>query len=376
MALHDPQRMPQLKARWFGRFDDQMQKLSAAVSEHEAGKPQPALTEVYTTTNGGPDVFFLRRGEVDRKEGKASPNFVQVLMRSGDAEKKWVSPPDAARPAVHPRISLANWVTDVEAGAGPLLARVMVNRLWRQHFGQGLVPSSNDFGSQGERPTHPELLDWLAFEFIKDGWRLKPLHRLIMLSSVYRQSGEINPAAAERDPDNHLWARRPARRLEAEAIRDALLQLGGKLDLKMYGPSEGSNESGRRSVYLRVKRSELVPFMTMFDAPEPNQSIGDRGNTTVPTQALAVMNSPFVQDLAAQFLNRIMATNPADNEAVVIKAYELALGRLPETQEVQRMSVFIEQQTQLLGEKPDARNQALRAFCHALLCLNEFIYVD
>ena len=362
--------------RWFSHFDEQMQKLSAAVTDHGKSKPQPTLTEVYTTTNGGQDVFFLRRGEVDRKEGKASPNFVQVLMRSGDAEKKWVPAPDAAQPAVHPRTSLANWMTDADAGAGPLLARVMVNRLWRQHFGQGLVSSSNDFGSQGERPTHPELLDWLASEFVKGGWRLKPLHRLILLSSVYKQSGEINAAAAGRDPDNHLWARRPARRLEAEAIRDALLQLGGKLDAKIYGPSESNNESGRRSVYLRVKRSELVPFMTMFDAPEPNQSVGDRGNTTVPTQALAVMNSAFVQDLAAEFLKRIMATEPAGNEAVISKAYELALGRLPEPQEIQRMSAFIDQQRQLLGEKPDARNQALHAFCHALLCLNEFIYID
>jgi hypothetical protein len=362
--------------RWFSRFDEEMQKLTAAVTDHMKTKPQPALTEVYTTTNGGQEVFFLRRGEVDRKEGKASPNFVQVLMRSGDAEKKWVPAPDAAQPAVPPRTSLANWITDADSGAGPLLARVMVNRLWRQHFGQGLVPSSNDFGSQGERPTHPELLDWLASEFIKGGWRLKPLHRLILLSSVYQQSVEINPAAEGRDPDNHLWARRPARRLEAEAIRDALLQLGGKLDLKMYGPSESSNESGRRSVYMRVKRSELVPFMTMFDAPEPNQSVGDRGNTTVPTQALAVMNSAFVQDLAGEFLNRIMAAEPTSNEAVIRKAYELALGRLPEPQEMQRMSAFINQQMQLLGEKPDARQQALRAFCHALLCLNEFIYID
>jgi hypothetical protein len=125
-----------------------------------------------------------------------------------------------------------------------------------------------------------------------------------------------------------------------------------------------------------VKRSELVPFMTMFDAPEPNQSIGDRGNTTVPTQALAVMNSPFVHDLAAQLLNRIMATKPSGTEEIIHKAYESALGRLPEAQETQRMKAFIEQQTQLLGNKPDSATLAMREFCHALLCLNEFIYVD
>ena len=375
-ALTDAKVATASMTRWFSRFDERAQKLTAAVTEHERKRPQPLLTEVYTTTNGGQDVFFLRRGEVDRKEGKASPNFIQVLMRSSDAEKKWVPQPETKQPAMHPRLSLANWMTDAQAGGGPLLARVIVNRVWRQHFGRGIVPTSNDFGTQGEKPTHPELLDWLASELIKNGWRLKPIHRLILLSSVYTQSGEVNPSSVQRDPENSLWAQRPARRLEAEAIRDTLLQLGGKMDVKMFGPSETNNESGRRSVYLRVKRSELVPFMTMFDAPEPNQSIGDRGNTTVPTQALAVMNSPFVHDLAAQFLNRIMATKPRGTEEIISKAYEYALGRLPAAHETQRMKTFIEQQTQLLGNRPDSETLAAREFCHALLCLNEFIYVD
>jgi hypothetical protein len=367
---------PASVTRWFSRFDDRARQLTAAVTEHESKRPQPVLTEVYTTQAGGQDVFFLRRGEVDRKEGKASPNFIQVLMRSGDAEKKWVPPPEEKKPAMHPRLSLANWMTDAQAGGGPLLARVIVNRLWRQHFGRGIVPTSNDFGTQGEKPTHPELLDWLSSELVKNGWRLKPIHRLILLSSAYTQSGDLNAANLQADPENHLWSQRPARRLEAEAIRDTLLQLGGKLDVKMYGPSETSNESTRRSVYLRVKRSELVPFMTMFDAPEPTQSIGDRGNTTVPTQALAVMNSPFVHDLAAQLLTRILATKPANTAAIISKAYEFALGRLPEPHETQRMQAFIDQQTQLLGSKPDSTTLAQREFCHALLCLNEFIYVD
>ena len=178
--------------RWFSRFDDQAKKLMAAVAEHDRKRPLPVLTDVYTSKDGGQDVYLLRRGEVDRKEGKADPNFIQVLMRSGDGEKKWVTKPEPSKPAVHPRIALANWMTDAEAGGGPLLARVIVNRLWRQHFGRGIVGTTNDFGSQGEKPTHPEMLDWLAAEFVKGGWLLKPIHRLIMMSSVYRQSGDVN----------------------------------------------------------------------------------------------------------------------------------------------------------------------------------------
>ena len=362
--------------RWFSHFDATVKDLYTAVAVHERKRPQPVLTEVYTSKDGGQDVYLLRRGEVDRKEGKASPNFVQVLMRAEEAEKRWVPAPEDKKPAQHPRISLANWMTDEESGGGPLLARVIVNRMWRQHFGRGLVSTTNDFGSQGEKPTHPELLDWLATELIANGWHLKPIHRLIMLSAVYTQSGEVTPEEVRLDPENHLWAHRPARRLEAEAIRDALLQVGNRLDNTMYGPSEANAESSRRSVYLRVKRSELVPIMTMFDAPEPNQSIGDRGNTTVPTQALAMMNSTFVRDIANRLQARVEAAHPATTEAAITLAYEIALARSPAPDEVARMKAYIDQQTTMLGNKPDSATQAMREFCLALLSLNEFIYLD
>jgi hypothetical protein len=362
--------------RWFSRFDTRAQELIGAVAEHERKRPVPALIEVYTSKDGGQDVYFLRRGEVERKEGKASPGFVQVLMRADDAPVKWLPNAEPNRTPLHPRIALANWMTDAEAGGGPLLARVIVNRLWRQHFGRGIVATPNDFGSQGEKPTHPELLDWLAAELVKHGWQLKPLHRLIMVSAAYMQSGEVNEMNVQLDPDNLLWAQRPPRRLEAEAIRDSLLQVGGKLDEKMFGPSETNYESGRRSVYLRVKRSELVPFMTMFDAPEPTQSVGDRGGTTVPTQALASMNSTFVRDLASRLYDRVRATGPANVESAIAKTFETAFCRLPTATEAQRMSAFIAEQTKMLGDKPDSPAQAMREFCHAVLCLNEFIYVD
>ena len=357
--------------RWFSRFDSRAKQLMEAVAKHELSRPQPVLTEVYTAVNGGEDVFFLRRGEVDRKEGKADPNFIQVLMRTSDSQKKWVE--DAAKKPVEPRVALGNWMTDANAGGGPLLARVIVNRLWKQHLGRGIVGTTNDFGSQGEKPTHPELLDWLATQLVDGGWKLKAVHRQILLSATYMQSGEVKDMNVKLDPENQLWSQRPPRRLEAEAIRDALLQLGARLDPKMHGPSETDVASTRRSVYLRVKRSELVPFLTMFDAPEPTQSVGDRSNTTVPTQALALMNSPFVRDLAARFSARIKATTPAE---MITQASEMAFCRQPTSDELQRFTAFYEQQKQLIGSKPDAAVQALRELCIAMLCLNEFIYVD
>ncbi len=361
-----------LLPRWFSHFDAAAKDLYATVALHERKRPLPDLTEVYTSRDGGQDVYYLRRGEVDRKDGKANPDFIQVLMRSEEAGKRWVP----EKPALHPRISLANWITDEEAGSGPLLARVIVNRIWRQHFGRGLVATTNDFGTQGEKPTHPALLDWLATELIENGWRLKPIHRLIMLSSVYSQSGEVTPEKLQIDPENLLWSHRPARRLEAEAIRDSLLQVGNKLDDKRYGPSETNPESGRRSVYLRVKRSELVPIMTMFDAPEPNQSIGDRGNTTVPTQALAMMNSTFVRDIAKRLQARVAAIHPATTEEAIVRCYEIALSRSPSLDEVARMKAYIDHQAVLLGTQANSATLAMQEFCLALLSLNEFIYVD
>src|SRR5205823_4128067 len=156
------------------------------------------------------------------------PGFLQVLTNG--AEQRWLG---AALKGTSPRVALANWITDTEKGAGPLLARVIVNRLWQHHFGKGLVRTPNDFGAQGEPPTHPELLDYLAAELIKGGWKLKPIHKLIMTSAAYQQGSAANESAMKTDPQNRLWWHVPPRRLEAEAIRDSLLVIGGALDPKM-----------------------------------------------------------------------------------------------------------------------------------------------
>lgn len=357
-------------ARWLASFDSGTAEVFRPVQEHLAKTPRPDFREVYTTVAGGQDVFLLRRGEVDNKQGQAQPGFLQVLWRD--------SQPAVPRtePAEHPRVALARWITDPEHGAGPLAARVIVNRVWQHHFGEGLVGTPNDFGVQGEAPSHPELLEYLAGEFVRSGWRLKALHRAILLTDVWQLSHEASAENVAKDPGNRwLWHFRP-RRLEAEAIRDALLSVGGSLDLTMYGPSV-LDATPRRSVYLRVKRSELLPIMTVFDAPEPTQSIGERSVTTVPTQALTLLNSPIVRQQAEKLARLVRANNSRPLEDAVRDAWQRALSRQPSATEVSRMLSFIHQQASAGGTSSAATEQlALEEFCHVLLCLNEFVYVE
>ena len=360
--------------RWFNPFDAETAKVYQAVRNHILAEPRPSLTEVYTTVAGGQDVYLLRRGEVDNKQGKAEPGFVQVLLR-GDSS----TPNAGAKPAVNPidpRIAMADWITNVDHGAGPLLARVMANRIWQHHLGEGIVGTPNDFGAQGDRPTHPDLLEWLAVQLVSGGWKLKPLHKQIMLSAVYQQSHEVSVDNLQIDPANRYLWHYQTRRLDAELIRDSLLAIGGNLDKSMYGPSILDN-TPRRSVYLRVKRSELIPLMTMFDAPEPTQSVGERISTTVPTQSLAMMNSPFVRQQAEKLAQRIRSSKELPPATSVDLAYRIAFSRVPSDTERTQMLAFIDAQRSIVAGDPTANmDQALVEFCQVLLCLNEFVYID
>jgi hypothetical protein len=348
--------------RRFRALDAEAGKIYQARDDHAAKEPKPALVSVFSATSGrGGDVHHLIRGEVEKKNGVAKPGFVQVLEGvSADGGKRWLPAADT-----DPRIALGNWATDPEQGGGRLLARVIVNRLWQHHMGRGLVRTPNDFGVQGEPPTHPELLDWLASELIRGGWKLKPIHKLIVTSAVYAQSGEVNDAALKADPTNKLWWRVPPRRLEAEAVRDAVLAVSGTLDATLYGPGTLDENSARRSVYLTVKRSRLTPFLQTFDAPEPVQSVGERVTTTVPPQALAMMNSPLVRQRAEKLAARVQPKSESDLPAAIERAYLLTVARKPTTTERDRMVAFVK-----------SRPTGLADACHVLLCLNEFIYVD
>jgi hypothetical protein len=358
--------------RWFRQVDAPTRRVQEAVEQHLLKEPKPKLTPVFAATSGrGGDVYHLIRGEVDRKNGVARPGYIQVL--SDGTEQRWLGTAPKDNP---PRVALASWITDTEHGAGHLLARVIVNRLWQHHLGKGIVATPNDFGTQGDAPTHPELLDWLAGELIRGGWKLKPIHRLIVTSAAYAQSSEASAESMRLDPRNRLLWRWTPRRLEAEAIRDAILAVSGTLDPTMYGPGTLEGNSPRRSVYLTVKRSQMVPLMQLFDAPESIQSIGERSTTTAATQALALMNSPFVRQRAEKLFQRVMPRPNGALPTTIDEAYRIALGRVPTGDERQRMQAFIEKQTASYGRSPKGMEQALTDFCQVLLCLNEFVYID
>jgi hypothetical protein len=254
---------------------------------------------------------------------------------------------------------------------------VIVNRLWHHHFGRGLVATPNDFGAQGEPPSHPELLEWLAAELVRGGWRLKPLQKLLLTSAVYLQSSDSDPARERVDPANRLLGRREVRRLEAEAIRDALLATAGLLDRRMYGPGTLDEGMTCRSVYFFIKRSRLIPMMQVFDAPEPLLSAGSRPTTTVAPQALLFLNSPHVRRWAAAFGARLSET--ATPEAAAERGYRLALARSPTGAERADAAEFLRAQEESYRRDVSPADAAARArtdFAHALFCLNEFVYVD
>jgi len=352
--------------------------LDPLVQLHAKLAPRPVTAKVLIAGEGvkplrlhtqGADFFektyLLKRGDLAQKQGETAAGFLQVLTRADEA--RWKAPPPTGSKQSYRRAALASWLTDVDAGAGPLLARVIVNRLWQHHFGRGLVATPSDFGTQGDRPSHPELLDYLAAELIRQGWRLRPIHRLMMSSAAYQRATTFDDAKARLDPDNLLRWRQAPRRLEAEAIRDAMLAVSGTLDPTPFGPGTLDEGMRRRSLYFTVKRSHLVPTMTLFDAPDALGGLGQRAATTVAPQALALLNSPRVREYAAAFARRARPDANVALPEAIDRAYRLALARSPLPDERADALAFLRGQPEATG-LPD--------FCQALLGLNEFIYVE
>ena len=312
-------------------------------------------------------VRFLVRGDPDNAREVVSTGFPPFLVAPRTPKSRWFD----KRPKQTGRVALARWMTDANRGAGHLLARVIVNRLWHHHFGRGLVATPNDFGTRGDRPTHPQLLDWLASKLIDNGWRLKSIHRLILTSATYRMGYQppesaIDGAGTHPDPLNRLYWRREPKRLDAEAIRDNLLAVGGRLNSSMYGPGSLDQDHPRRSVYLRIKRSRLIPVLQLFDGPDSLQSIGQRSITTTAPQALLMLNNPFVQHSAELFAQRLSRAKHTGNADVVTLGFVLAIGRPPTPEEL-RLT------TPILGDGSVAE---IIDFCRVLLCLNEFLYIE
>jgi hypothetical protein len=324
------------------------------------------------------DTYILERGDPEQKREIAAQSFLPVLMRNNKSAGHWCDkPPDGVAKSFRRR-NLANWLTDQENGAGQLLARVIVNRIWQHYFGRGIVATPNDFGMQGERPTHPELLDWLARELIRNGWRLKPIHKLIVTSNVYRQSSTFDDTDATIDPDNRFIWRFEPRRLESEAVRDCLLSCGGLLDLAMFGPGSLDEAMRRRSIYFTVKRSRMISSMQLLDMPESLVSIGARTSTTTAPQALLFMNSPLVRSAAEGFAARLEEPAKRSSEHAVQTAFMIALGRQASAEECRLWQRMIEEDVAEYeaSGRADCRRLALTNFCQMLLSTNEFIYVE
>jgi hypothetical protein len=391
LTANEQQRTPeQLKAAlaWYRTQNPTWQNLEHARLEHLQKAPKPSLVKALIASEGLPPVrlhsqgedffnetYFLRRGDPDNKEGVASQGFLQVLMPSSEAQERWRTPPPKDWRTSYRRRALAEWLTDVEHGAGALLARVIVNRLWQHHLGRGIVATPSDFGTRGEPPTHPELLDYLAQELIKNNWRLKPIHQLIMTSAVYQQSSAVDETKAKVDRDNKLLWRNPSRRLEAEVIRDALLAVSGQLDPKLYGPGTFDEASKRRSIYFTVKRSKLMPMMVIFDAPEALSGMAERPTTTIAPQALHLLNNPRMRDYAKGLAQRAAPAPDTKLEAALRAAYKTALAREPSAAELTDGIAFVEEQMTTYSGA-DRRERALADLCQVLMCLNEFVYVD
>ena len=303
--------------------------------------------------------------------------FLPLLMRNGKSSDHWQKPlPEGARTSGK-RSSLARWLTDVEDGAGYLLARVIVNRLWLHHFGRGLVATPNDFGRQSDPPSHPELLDWLALRLIENGWKLKPMHKLILSSATWRQASRFSPEKARKDQENRLLWRFLPRRLDGEVIRDSLLSVSGMLDDTMYGKGTLDERSKRRSIYFMIKRSKLVPVMQLFDMPEPLVSQGIRMNTTIAPQALMFMNSPNVRGYARNLAVQLFRDAGEDLESAVVAGYLTVLGREPHEEELHATLQFLKVQEGSYEEarQTNPRESALTDFAQTLFGLNEFSYL-
>jgi hypothetical protein len=367
--------MKKVRGQMRGLKGEARAQMEKKVKEIEAQLPEP-LDTLYTVANDNAKatpIHVLARGDYINKGEKVGARPLGVLLP--DASPEWT--PEK------PRTALADWILTDDH---PLTARVVVNRIWQYHFGRGIVATPNDFGRMGQRPTHPELLDYLGNRFVEGGWRWKPLHREILLSSAYRQasSSPLAKVAEEKDPENKLLWKFSRRRLEAEEIRDAMLSVAGVLNTKQGGPSiivpvdqelinllykpsqwavtPDTSEHDRRSIYLIAKRNLRLPFMEAFDAPDLQLSCARRESSTHAPQALELLNGDLSNRLAERLAARLdkEATTPAKQ---VDLAYRLVAGRLPSAKEKQIAIGFL-------------KDQPLREFALAVMNLNNFLYVE
>jgi hypothetical protein len=345
------------------KFADGLRALQKKVDAFQASSPfapPRAMVLVDAAKPENPRVFL--RGNPSNPGPQVPRQFLEVL--AGPQRRPFSQGSG--------RLELAQAIAGKD---NPLTARVMVNRLWQHHFGIGLVATASNFGLRGEFPSHPELLDYLAWRFMEEGWSIKKLHRLIVLSSVYQTTSETTPAAQNVDPENRLLAHFNRRRLEWEALRDSLLQVSGKLDLKMGGPAVDINKapfSGRRTVYGFIDRQNLPDVFRTFDLASPDASTAQRYQTTVPQQALFLLNSPFLLEQSKRLLERPELAGTTDQAGKIQKLYRLIYARNPEADEVKLGERFLAN----TGADQGVGLSSWQRYGQVLLLANEFAFVD
>jgi len=387
---------------------DELKKMADEAAALRATKPVEEFVRALTEVPGKvPKTYLFHRGDHEQPKQELAPASLTVLASSSESAQLPVD--DESVPTTGRRLALAKQLTE---GTHPLLTRVLVNRIWMHHFGRGLVATPSDFGVLGDRPSHPELLDWLASELVRSGWSMKHMHRLIMTSTAYRQSAQADPAVTAADPDHRLLGQFALRRLEAESLRDAMLAVAGRLNDRRSGPPVPvmadlvgqfvigkenldagrpgavipmQGEEFRRTVYVQWRRSRPLTVLDTFDLPrmEPNCEV--RNSSTVATQSLLLINSDFVIHTARSLAERVREEAGTNTGEQVRHAWRLTFARDPSAVEVEEALSYLDAQTAYFvahpapkekDQHPAAEVVALSSLCQMLLSSNEFLYVD
>lgn len=366
--------------------------LKKRIEQHVQNRPKPTSVSaqvVQEHSKTPPPLYVHYRGNPHVKGDKAMTTRIPTIFGGDELEH---ASPAHGRNTSGRRLALAKWIIKPD---NPRTSRVIMNRLWQHHFGRGICATPNDFGYLGERPTHPELLDWLATELVSKKWSLKQMHKVIMLSQAYQMSSKGQAASLEKDPDNKLFWRFNMRRLTAEELRDSVLATTGRLNRKMGGPSifiklapevlatsstkggkwgnSPPEEQTRRSVYIKVKRSIVPPILQDFDLADTDGTCPVRFRSILPTQALAMMNSAFVNEEAVSFAERLRSEAPDDPRRQVGLALEIALARSATVRELDYGMEFVEV---MMREHKLSSEDAFNRFALLVLNLNEFFFVD
>jgi hypothetical protein len=364
---------------------DELKKLQGAINARRAEKPVEDFVAILNEVPGQiAATRIFHRGDFRQPTVEVQPGDLTIAAAEG--QRLDIPARNPALATSGRRLAFAKHLT---SGRHPLVGRVLANRLWLHHFGQGIVDTPGDFGALGRRPTHPELLDFLAGELVRQGWSLKRMHRLIMTSTAYRQSSRRNPAQDAVDSGNTLLGRYPLRRLEAEVLRDRILAVSGRLDRTAFGPPVALVEDAagqpsappdkpRRSVYLQMRRTKLLPLLTTFDAPGSELNCDKRISSTAAPQALMLINGEFVLHEAGQFARRLRAEVSADPGQRIHLAWRLAYQRPPAPAEIEIANRFVQRQTQQFRSlgNADPELAAWTDLCQQLFASNEFLYVD